>query len=625
MINLIQTSKISFRKIKFNKPKTLFIILPVSLMFALLFIASSEALSLINVTEKSIFSSIESQNEIIELNKDGAVSAGPGEAVLRTFSLGGDSEEESYTSSDTNTIASISNVEDASLITEIPIKNVNTSDLFEGLNIKVGDIAGLDSEYASLYTDDSFEYIEGDAIPIILNANSFIENYQDWQGKDEIVVDLSKLRQQGPPVEGQTDPLASQNPNKTKSVTYTKEDLIGKEITLKFGGLDELQNFTQEPSSSGFKFVKKTAEKLQEEVDSRKTEISKYWDYEKISTPLEYKFIVVGIAEGSDKSKTYVPSEFADKLLKDYLQKQLNARNTAEIATEDLNSKYQGLVFDGISLKDDALSALFSGIRRQVDGQVRQMQPGQGGFTAAQPVGAIEIRAPNQSESYYIPGFVLSKDRETTEITGEYKSFDMSKEIPLDSKTILVKMNDITARDQVVTDLNEKGYTYQDFSKYKEFQKLENYLYTGLNIVSIIFMAVTGLFILINMARFVSESRREIGIFRAIGATRMDIRAIFISQSLLYIVIAIIIGLLLGAAGVFGLSNVMLNSAQQFINSTVGGIIPLSGSLSSQDFINFNYEVIGIYTLLLLFITLIVSLWPAEQAAKVSPVEAIRN
>jgi ABC-type antimicrobial peptide transport system permease subunit len=621
MINIFQTIKISLRKVKFNKPKSIFIILPISLMFALLFIASSEALSLINVTEKSIFSSIESQNETIELNKNGTTQGGPG--GMRTFSFSSDSEDQSYTNSDVSTIESLENVEQANLVTETPVENVKTSDLFEGLNIELNGLAGLDSEYANLYTDESFEYSEGEAIPIILNANDFIENYQDWQGKDEIVIDLSKLRNSGPPEDG-TDPIADQNPNKTKSVSYTKEDLIGKEITVTVGGLDELQNYTQEPSSNGLTFKKKTAETLATEETTRKDEISKYWDYSKISTPLTYTFKIVGIAEGSDKTKTYIPTAFADKLLKDYIQNEISARNTTAIATEDLNSKFQGLVFDGVSLKDDSLSALFSGIKRQVGGQLKQ-PPASGSFSVQSAPQNIKIGLPDESTSYKIPGFVLNKDRTTEEITGEYRSFDMAKQIPLDSTTILVKINSIDSRDQVIDALNEKGYFYQDFSKYKEFEQLETYLYTGLNIASIIFMIVTALFILINMARFVSESRKEIGIFRAIGATRMDIRSIFIIQSLLYIIIAIILGIVIGLIGVLGLSNLMLGSAQQFINTTIGEILPLTGDINQMDFINFNYQTIGIYTGILLIVTLIVSLWPAEQAAKVSPVEAIRN
>jgi ABC-type lipoprotein release transport system permease subunit len=183
----------------------------------------------------------------------------------------------------------------------------------------------------------------------------------------------------------------------------------------------------------------------------------------------------------------------------------------------------------------------------------------------------------------------------------------------------------VNNRDQVVTDLNAAGYNYTDYSKYKEFNKLETYLHSILNIASVAFMVITALFILINMAKFVSEGRREIGIFRAIGASRMAIRFIFIVQSLAYIVISVITGAILGVLAIYGLSNVMLNSASSFIQSTVGAIINLTGKVTQSDFLTLDYKTLLIYAGILLVVTLVVSLIPSEQAARVSPVEAIRN
>jgi putative ABC transport system permease protein len=195
----------------------------------------------------------------------------------------------------------------------------------------------------------------------------------------------------------------------------------------------------------------------------------------------------------------------------------------------------------------------------------------------------------------------------------------------LPSTAILVKISDLNSREQVVSDLNSKGYSYQDFSQYKQFSQLESYLYLGLNVASIVFMAITALFILINMAKFVSEGKKEIGIFRAIGATKGDIRLIFILQSLSYILISIFLGALIGIGSVLLISGLMINSAQSFINTAVGKSVILSQGVSQMDFMGFNYQLIAIYIGILIVVTLIVSLIPSSQAARVSPVEAIRN
>lgn len=334
MIRLNQTIKLSTKKVKFSKGKSAFVIVPIALMFALLVFASSEITNVINVAEKSVFSSIDSQNQVIELNKN-QVTGGPGGTT--TISFDGNSEDTGYTATDTSTIDGINNVDQANLVTTVPIKNISTSDAIGTSKFSITSLAGLEEKYASVYTNENFSYKEGDAIPIILNANDFKEIYEEWNGQDSIVVDLSKLRNAGPPAEGSSDPVASQNPSKTKALTYSKEDLIGKEITINFGGLDAIQDYTQTPSVSGITFAKKTAETIATETATRQTDISKYWDYSKISTPLTYKFVVVGIIEGSDKTKSYVPTAFADKVLQDYLKNAVDARNSTAIDSTLLN------------------------------------------------------------------------------------------------------------------------------------------------------------------------------------------------------------------------------------------------------------------------------------------------
>jgi putative ABC transport system permease protein len=127
------------------------------------------------------------------------------------------------------------------------------------------------------------------------------------------------------------------------------------------------------------------------------------------------------------------------------------------------------------------------------------------------------------------------------------------------------------------------------------------------------------------MAKFVSEGKKEIGIFRAIGATKGDIRLIFILQTLAYILISLVMGAILGVVSLFVASSIMVTSAQSFITSAVGTTIVLSQQISQSNFLSLDYRMILIYSGVLLLVTLIVSLIPSSQAAKVSPVEAIRN
>lgn len=348
-------------------------------------------------------------------------------------------------------------------------------------------------------------------------------------------------------------------------------------------------------------------------------------------------------------------------MIEQYLTNAVAARNKKAIPSTDYNLTYVGLVYDGVTLQEDATTTLFAGIRNSVSDQVKsqfndinkritsvntsisrtntQIDRSQEHSFPGRPrvninkIGSIakldsddvSIKFPTDATSYSIPGLVYKKDRSSSSITGEYKSFDFTKDLPLSSSTILVKLSEIGVRDQVVTDLNSKGYNYTDYSKYKQYDTLEQYIYMILNIASGVFVVITGFFVLLNMAKFVSESRKEIGIFRAIGATKGTMIMLFVQQALLYITLSIMIGGTFGITAIFVLGNAMVTASQAFITSTLGSAIVLTGNISRINFIGIDYTMLGIYIVGMFGITLIASLIPALQASRVSPVDAIRN
>jgi ABC-type antimicrobial peptide transport system permease subunit len=111
-------------------------------------------------------------------------------------------------------------------------------------------------------------------------------------------------------------------------------------------------------------------------------------------------------------------------------------------------------------------------------------------------------------------------------------------------------------------------------------------------------MGITALFILINMAKFVSEGKKEIGIFRALGATKGDIRMIFILQSVTYILISLLIGGIVGAIAIFATSSYMVTAAQGFINTAIGSTVTLSGTINATNFMRFDMQTIPLYAAL---------------------------
>src|SRR5205814_2039251 len=138
-------------------------------------------------------------------------------------------------------------------------------------------------------------------------------------------------------------------------------------------------------------------------------------------------------------------------------------------------------------LTDDPFAAVLSNAQRQgfQQGQDRPrmgIAGGGGNF-------AVKLGGGTEDGQYFIPGLVIEKNRDDNTIKGEYKSFDFSKPLPLDSSTIVLGVNSSANRSQVITDLNAKGFAYTDTSFTKQLDKLKSIIYTVVNIVAIILMA----------------------------------------------------------------------------------------------------------------------------------------
>lgn len=127
------------------------------------------------------------------------------------------------------------------------------------------------------------------------------------------------------------------------------------------------------------------------------------------------------------------------------------------------------------------------------------------------------------------------------------------------------------------------------------------------------------------MGKFVSESKKEIGIMRAIGAKRSDIRNMFVSQALLYTLISYIFGTILGAGLTLLLAKPLANWFDSVMGKTIRESFNVVVEVDPNTFMNLNIQAFVIYSLALFLIALVISLIPATRASRISPVEAIRN
>lgn len=153
-------------------------------------------------------------------------------------------------------------------------------------------------------------------------------------------------------------------------------------------------------------------------------------------------------------------------------------------------------------------------------------------------------------------------------------------------------------------------HTWMDLNKnFLSALKLEK---TVMFVILTLIIIVACFSITSGLTMNVLEKTRDIGILKAIGATNLGIKSIFVCQGLVTGVLGAGLGLGLG----LGLSYLLEN--YQFIK--------LPQDIYYLDKIPLNIQKMDVWLILLsaFLITLLATFYPARQAAKLDPVEALR-
>jgi putative ABC transport system permease protein len=167
--------------------------------------------------------------------------------------------------------------------------------------------------------------------------------------------------------------------------------------------------------------------------------------------------------------------------------------------------------------------------------------------------------------------------------------------------------------DKVRDEAKAEGYQAQSSQDLiKQVSQLLFYLGLGLSAFAAIALAVAALGIANTMYTAVLERTREIGILKALGARRSDVRIVFLAE-------AAAIGTLGGAIGV-GIAEVVALAGNAVVNQ-----------LARQQGIGLDLNVFQLNLLLALATIVLTALFsalcgllPAVRAARLAPVEALR-
>lgn len=181
------------------------------------------------------------------------------------------------------------------------------------------------------------------------------------------------------------------------------------------------------------------------------------------------------------------------------------------------------------------------------------------------------------------------------------------KDVSIKPNTVFLVTDDDDNVQAIKDEVLEMGYTGSMeellLGMFKEMLDVITYILAAIAAISLV---VSAIMILVVMYISVVERTREIGVLKAIGARRKDIKRIFVAESFL-------IGLV---SGLFGLlvAFVLMVVINGFTNSLYSvDLVLISGT----------FAIFGV--LVSVGISILAGLAPASKAAKLDPVESLRR
>lgn len=178
---------------------------------------------------------------------------------------------------------------------------------------------------------------------------------------------------------------------------------------------------------------------------------------------------------------------------------------------------------------------------------------------------------------------------------------------------LFVETTDASLTPKVAEKIEQLGYSTYYFQKnLKDVEAKFTYLKNSLGIISLIILLTSAIAIISTFLATVAERTKEIGLFRALGATKNQIKKLILIEAGLTGLIGSLIGVLIGFFGSLLIDQIAI---KQFSQAT----------FSPETLFHISTNLVIFSVLFGTTLSIISAYIPARKAAAISPIEALNR